>query len=554
MWPRSEKGSGGQLRAFGNPAVTGSLYPVIRIKRLYPIFYNLKGPTKRTLQIVSRYVSLKIREDEDLSHSITGFEAVVRRTKDFSEHEMGGILHLISDSPFLDLLLPPILHRELRHHSLGSTISGVAVSEDGSRIELADVESDSLDLWNRTGGRTRKSSGAGGAVIKGTADPHVLVLTEQNRALNKTLLKPSGRRSALRKRVSLVTKLGGDLLREKQDLLVVTIWPGWLLTRFNLTLQQMKLPMSLEVSMGSSLVEAWLRPLLTSYDESWKSDLAARMSEKEVSDLIQVDDQASSLTLSRIADKLDRARRQAGVKPATLKDSRLLKSVIEELGSDDRRTYARKRDLRTELDTLRGKDLALVLSDLLEERLRSFENSYKDRLIKEVEEAGLILAGEHPKYIIMDQDGSNHFEVDVRVPYGYVFVDGSELQNRAPQGVIHEVKRRLRRRGSFREVEVSQESFAEMALKVLDMITPLLGSTEVRVDALIEAITSFLEATMLRSSGSVGRPVKEWVARQIAEEGVWKAIVSRGWRFEAGKIGGVVLKGSGKRAVIMVQG
>ncbi len=525
-----------------------------QLRTVPPFDYVLKGPTKASLKIVTRSLASGLSGEGGGPGSFLGFADVLDRVKDFSTHEMGGIVHILSDTPLLDLMFPPLLHRELRTLGVKSTSSSLTFAEDGSQVQPEALDVELYDLWNRSGSRRGTSGAAGESVVRGTPGPLVWVVADLNSGLHSALSKAAEKQAALRKRVSLVTNLGGELVEEKQNLLLLMVWPLWLLERFELTIQDMKLPMSLGLTIRSSVIDDWLEQLLTSYDNSWKSDLVAGQSETDRRDLIRVDDQESSLTPSRIAERLDQARKQAGVKRATREDSRLLKAVIGQLGSDDRRIYARARDLRLKLNSLKGKDLAPVLSDLLGEKLQGFEIAYGERLVKEAEAAGLELTGEHPKYTVLDERGSNSFEVEVRVPYGYVFVDGAELQNRNPRGVIDEVKRRLERRGSFREVEISQASFAEMALKVLDLITSLLGSPEVTVDALVGAITGFLEEAMLKPRGSVGGPVKVWVGEQISKEDIWKSIVSRGWRFEAGKIGGVVLEGSGKRAVIMVRG
>ena len=144
----------------------------------------------------------------------------------------------------------------------------------------------------------------------------------------------------------------------------------------------------------------------------------------------------------RFLNKLKERSRATLPKKVTKKDLKFFKEIISILNSKEKTRYVKLKSLVQQLkDT--NFDARNILIDLTQNEMEAIEKSYDTELREKCINASLNLKGEYPNYSIYIPEYGVQIEIEVKTPYGNVYVDGRALENKFPGGVVEKVKAKI---------------------------------------------------------------------------------------------------------------
>jgi len=271
----------------------------------------------------------------------------------------------------------------------------------------------------------------------------------------------------------------------------------------------------------------------------------------EQTDLASIQNQAFDIFGFNTLIFLDNIKKKARTtlpKQVTKKDLKFFKEIISILGSTDKTRHAKLKSLRRKLmDT--NFDARNILIDLINNQMQAIEESFDSELREKCRTESLNLKGEYPNYTIDIPEFGEQIEVEVRSPYGNIYVDGVALENKFPSGVVEKIKARVDTLKKLKPKPLTDDELIELFVGHISMY----ASTDQEVIDISEFLREVL--SFLNSKGiypiSVDRKQRDmdYMKKKFAEKPVVDAL-KKYVTFETGKITeerGIRLEGVGDK-------
>jgi hypothetical protein len=293
------------------------------------------------------------------------------------------------------------------------------------------------------------------------------------------------------------------------------------------------------------------RLLIAAYDRKKKTSIKDAVGDETLVSLLSRPDKIRVLDPSRVIESLDGQRKKLTLRPTTQAMSNLLTEVVREFAVTDKKTYARKRELLERVKGMPLVDLRQSLADLLKGSLEQFEADFHAEFLAVCGENEWECEGKLPEYLVRPRAGGPTAKIEVPTPYGYARIDALQASNPSPKGIAQELADRYRQQSAGRPFGGVPETFARMFVAELELLAAATKADTVEVDRLVLTVAGTLIAIGFRPFGSSGEPLEETLRNMLAESTVWQEVIARGWRPEAGKMGGIT-KGE-KRYTVFVR-
>ncbi len=290
--------------------------------------------------------------------------------------------------------------------------------------------------------------------------------------------------------------------------------------------------------------------LLLVYDEQKNTPFSSTLSDLQILEMMSADPKSTFLDLYKILQNLDSERKKLVPSRPSKVHMKLIKEVVEEVSKEDKRTYAKKRELLEKLNSVGFVDAVSVLSDLLEQKLRGFDKSFDRELRETLQAANLEYEGSFPSYVVKDPESETKVRIDVPTPFVYVKIDGVQATNRYPAGLVQEIEKKFLQIRKARMVSLSNDQSLELFLSSLNMFRVATNDDTMIIDDLLEMVANNLSWLGLRIAGEDDLDTVESLRNKLSQKEVWEKLIEQNWIPESGKVGGVEVMG--KKYTILV--
>lgn len=292
------------------------------------------------------------------------------------------------------------------------------------------------------------------------------------------------------------------------------------------------------------------RTLLRIYDEKKNTPYSSTFLDPQILEIMSAEPRSTFMNPFRILEKLDSERKKLVPGRPSRAHVKLIKDVVREIGKEDKRTYAIKRELLENLNSLGFVDTVSVLSDLLEQKLGELDRAFDEELKEALEAANLECEGSFPSYVVKDTESGTSMKVDVPTPFVYAKIDGVQATNKYPTGIVREIEEKFQQIREARAVSLSNDQFAELFLSTLNMFRVATNDDTIVIDRLLEMVANNLSAMSLRTTGNDDFDAVDSLRNKLSQKEVWEKLIEQNWIPESGKVGGVEVMG--KKYTILV--
>lgn len=271
----------------------------------------------------------------------------------------------------------------------------------------------------------------------------------------------------------------------------------------------------------------------------------------ENTELISIINQAFDITgfnPRKFLNKLKEKVRTTLPKPVTKGDLKFFKDAISVLSSTDKTRHAKLRSLLRELMETNF-DARNILIELINGQIQEIEKAFDSELKERCKAKSLNLTGEYPNYSIDIEKFGIQIKIEVRSPYGNVYVDGVPLENKFPSGVVERIKERNDTLKKLRPKSLTENELINLFVGYLTMYK---GTVQEIID-----INEFLDGVLIFLNSNGIYPIsvdkkdrgREYLKKEFAKAPVIEAL-KRYVTFETGKITedrGIQLPGLGDK-------
>jgi len=144
----------------------------------------------------------------------------------------------------------------------------------------------------------------------------------------------------------------------------------------------------------------------------------------------------------KFLNNLKEKSKQARPKPVTKKDIQFVKEILPVLISSDKTRHVKLRNILMKLKQTNF-DVRNILVEMISSQMQDIEKAFDLELKEKCEKEYLNLIGDYPNYSIEIQEFGIKMIVEVRAPFGNVYVDGEALENKFPSGVVEKIKNKI---------------------------------------------------------------------------------------------------------------
>ncbi len=359
-------------------------------------------------------------------------------------------------------------------------------------------------------------------------------------------------RREIQRSLDEILELGREVLTGKYSGLgiIVAIPPG-LTQEGPFQIRERELGDAIRIPETNEIKVLFGRILTAAYDRKKKTSIHNVVSDETLVSILSRPHKVRVLDPSRVIESLDAHRKKLTLQPMTQAVSDIVGEVVKELGISDKKTYARKRELLEKLNRMPLVDLKPPLADLLKATLDQFDSDFHAEFIAVCGENNWECEGRLPEYLVKPRAGGPAARVDVPTPYGYARIDGLQASNPYPKGIAQELLDRYRLQATGKAIGNTPETFGRMFTAELELLAAATRTDTVEIDRLVLTLAGTLIASGFRPFGPDGEPLEQMLRSMLAETMVWQEVIARGWRPEAGKMGGIT-KGE-KRYTVFVR-
>lgn len=409
------------------------------------------NPTKKTLSIVADFFRDQLEDGDLASIGREIIDKIHPMFEDLEDHGIGSAGNLMVETPLLEMFLRDWVKEAAESGNLPIAVvnlTSIKPTSDSFEPELA------RSLLRQSGEKGHDHAKGQGRmmmtrlretlpeVVDNLPDRQVVYLTGINSPVHEVQsIHDSERQSRFSQIAEVLSGAVSTIRSRRSDIVVLVEWPKWLSDKLGVSTQRIQpaIPLDIDESMLTNLATE----LVERYDRAWRSGLTTEVPRDKLLAVLTPKDNLPSFGTDVVASNLDELRTSRKLRTASVKDKEMLVKAIPVIASEDKSKYSEKRNVRDEISTLSGKDIGPVLVEIIDERLGDLEKLYGEELEKHARRHGLDVEGSHPEYSVVDGKTKRKFHVEVRVPYGYVLVDGTEAPKDFPTGVVEEIVHRI---------------------------------------------------------------------------------------------------------------
>lgn len=238
--------------------------------------------------------------------------------------------------------------------------------------------------------------------------------------------------------------------------------------------------------------------------------------------------------LEKFLDKLKEKSKQAQPKPLTKKDIQYINDILPVLVSSDKTRHTKLKSILTELRQTNF-DVRNILIELISNQMYDIEKAFDSELKEKCKNESINLMGEYPNYSISIQEFGYKVKLEVRSPYGNVYIDGEPLDNKFPTGVVEKIKTKVDNLKRLQPKSLTEKELIELFIGNLHMHKSA-GKQIIDINEFIYGALSFLNSIGIYpiSENKQERDI-DYLKKRFAEAPVIE-VMKRHVIFETGKI------------------
>lgn len=316
---------------------------------------------------------------------------------------------------------------------------------------------------------------------------------------------------------------------------IVLLLPELLEEQYYKTFQEWEMFRKIKImALGSEYRIEICKKIIEDFSEKEQVLYLKNLENKELISLI---DQASDITgfnPQKFLNKLKEKVKTTLPKQITKGDVQFFKDVISILSSTDKTRHAKLRYLLQELRETNF-DARNILIELINNQIQEIEKAFDSELKERCKAESLKLTGEYPNYSIDIEEFGIQIRIDIRSPYGSVYVDGELLENKFPIGVLERIKKKIDALKKLRPKSLMENELIDLFVGHLTMYKGT-GQKIIDINEFLDGVLKFLDSNGVYPI-SVDKKLRErdYLKNEFAKAPVINAM-RRYVTFETGKI------------------